>query len=126
MVFFPNLKTTIDRIRSTGAKVVVIGPSPEFGMDVRSLAYWLRNDGQGSSSWHISNTDQTINEYLRIATKGATLLDPIAVLCRGKICPFEKDGRLLYVDYGHYSIVGSELAVKALQLGMMPQQASTN
>jgi len=124
--FFAELKETIDRIRSTGAKVVVIGPSPEFGIDVRSLAYWLHNDGQGSSSWQISNTDPTINEYLRRTTDGATLLDPIAALCRGNICPYEKEGRLLYGDYGHYSIEGSEVAVRALRLGMTPPETSTN
>ena len=124
--FFNDLQETVDRIRSTGAKVVVIGRSPEFGIDARSLSYWLGNGGQGSSSWQISNTDPTVNEYLRTTTRGATLLDPIAALCRGSICPYRKGGRLLYVDYGHYSTEGSELAVKALQLGMTPELTQAN
>ena len=124
--FFNDLQETIDRIRSTGARVVVIGRSPEFGMDVRSLSYRLRHDQRASSSWQISNTDPTVNEYLRTTTRGATLLDPIAALCRGNICPYEKGGQLLYLDYGHYSDEGSELAVKALQLGMASQETQTN
>jgi peptidoglycan/LPS O-acetylase OafA/YrhL len=124
--FFKDLQDTVDRIRATGAKVVVVGESPEFGIDVRSLSYWLRNRERGASSWQISNTDPTVREYLRTTTKGATLVDPIAALCHGNICPYEKGGRLLYVDYGHYSIEGSEVAVKALQLGMTSEETQMN
>src|SRR5579863_5037092 len=117
--FFPDLQETVDRITKAGAKAIVIGPSPQFGIDVYSLAYRLRHDGRGASSWRISNADSTsINDLLKKSTKGATLLDPIGALCHDNICPYQRDGQLLYVDYGHFSAEGSDLAVKALRLAM--------
>ncbi len=88
---FRGLQETVDRISSTGAKVIVVGPSPRFGMDVQSLAYWLRNDGQASSIWRISNFDPAVNEILERNSKGATVLDPIGALCgEDGACPYKR------------------------------------
>jgi hypothetical protein len=38
--------------------------------------------------------------------------------CKGIPCPYKKDRQVLYVDYGHFSTEGSDMAVKALRLGM--------
>lgn len=119
---FPGLQETVDRIASTSGKIIVVGPSPEFGVDVQSLAYWFRGDGLTSQSWQIANFDPSINQLLNRTSKGASVLDPISVLCRGTvICPYKNDGQFLYVDYGHFSAYGSDLAVKALRLGMLPK-----
>lgn len=119
---FHGLQETVDRVASTGAKVVVIGPSPEWGVDVQSLAYWLRNDEQASSFWQIANFDPTINDLLAMNSKRASIIDPIGALCQKNICPYKKNGQFLYSDYGHFSVVGSDLAVKALRLGMVLHQ----
>lgn len=117
---FSGLEETVDRIASTGAKAIIVGPSPEFGIDVQSLAYWLRHEAQTSSSWQIANFNPTINDFLERTARGASILDPIGALCRDITCPYKKDRRFLYIDYGHFSADGSDLAVKALRLGMLP------
>lgn len=115
---FADLQQTIDQIRARGAQAIVVGPSPEFGIDVQTLAYRLRGDARGSSVWTISDFDAPLFEMLRKYTKGATLLSPINALCNENLCPFKNNGQLLYMDYGHFSARGSNLAVKALHLGM--------
>jgi peptidoglycan/LPS O-acetylase OafA/YrhL len=117
---FWGLQETVNRIASTGAKAIVVGPSPEFGIDVQSLAYRLRNDARASSSWQITNFNPTITNLLERTSEGAWMLDPIGALCRDLICPYKQDQQFLYVDYGHFSTVGSDLAVKTLRLGMPP------
>jgi hypothetical protein len=57
-------------------------------------------------------------DSLKRTAKGASMLDPIASLCEELICPYKKDNRFLYFDYGHFSADGSDLAVKAMRLGM--------
>jgi peptidoglycan/LPS O-acetylase OafA/YrhL len=116
---FPGLPETVDRIVSTGAKVIIVGPSPEFVIDVQSLAYRLHSDESASPAWQIANFNPIINELLGRDAKGASILDPIVDLCHGITCPYKKDGRFLYVDYGHFSAYGSDLAVKTMRLGML-------
>lgn len=115
---FAGLQDTVDRIETTGAKVIVVGPSPEFGVDIQSLAYRLRNEGRASSFWQIANFNPALDALLEMTSKGASALDPIGVLCQGITCPYKQDSQFLYVDYGHFSALGSDLAVKALRLGM--------
>jgi hypothetical protein len=97
----------------------VVGPSPEFGIDVQSLAYWQRANATGS--WQIANFDPTINDFLaKSSSNKASILDPIGALCHGIICSYKQDDQFLYMDYGHFSAIGSNLAVRALRLGMQP------
>jgi peptidoglycan/LPS O-acetylase OafA/YrhL len=109
-----GFQKTIETIRSLGAKVVVIGQSPQFGLDVHSLAYRLRSNPpvNGISSWKTTNYNPTIEESLRAQSVHATFIEPIKELCDGDVCPYLIDGRFLFSDYGHFSAEGSEFAVR--------------
>jgi SGNH domain (fused to AT3 domains) len=117
---FAGFRETVSRIKSTGAKITIVGPSPEFGIDVRSLASRLRHEARASSSWEIANFNPAINDFLARTSSMASILDPIAALCRDLICPYKQDDQFLYLDYGHFSAEGSDLAVRTLRLGMQP------
>jgi SGNH domain (fused to AT3 domains) len=109
-----DLHDTISAIRALGADVFVIGEPPEFGLDIQSLSYRLRNVPavDGNSSWKIANFDPTIDEDLRIQATGAVFIAPIKELCDVDMCPYRINGNFVYTDYGHFSAQGSEYAVK--------------
>jgi hypothetical protein len=109
-----GLHDTIAQIRALGADVFVIGESPEFGLDIQSLAYRLRHIPavNGVSFWTISNFNPLIDEGLVAEAAGATVIEPIKELCDGDICPYQRDGSFLFTDYGHFSTAGSDYAVR--------------
>jgi peptidoglycan/LPS O-acetylase OafA/YrhL len=117
---FAGFRETVSRIKSTGAKIIIVGPSPEFGIDVQSLAYRLRHEAGASTSWEIANFNPAINDFLARVSNMASILDPIGALCHDLICPYKQDDQFLYLDYGHFSAEGSDLAVRTLRLGMQP------
>ena len=105
-----DLRDTLVTLKDLGVRVVVIGQSPEFPMDVQVLGY--RHDAKsGSDSWQIT-FDPKINNQLREITSGlATFIDPLKAICRGTLCPYISKGDYLYADFGHFSSSGSTLAV---------------
>ena len=106
-----DLRDTVKTLKDMGVVVVVIGQSPEFPIDVQILGY--RHDVEhGSDSWHIS-FDPKINADLQKVISGlATFIDPISEICNGTLCPYVSKGDYLYADFGHFSSVGSKLAVE--------------
>jgi peptidoglycan/LPS O-acetylase OafA/YrhL len=110
---FDGLRNAIDELKKRNIKTVIIGPSPEFGLDVQSLAFRLKN----RTSWSIGNYDPQMLPKLSTA-KANELIDPISSLCDHAVCPYIDNGQFLYLDYGHFSSIGSGLAVKQLRLGI--------
>jgi peptidoglycan/LPS O-acetylase OafA/YrhL len=109
-----DLHETIAKIRALGANVIVIGQSPEFGLDVQSLGYRLRHIPavHGESSWKIANFNPAIDEDLRAQAAGAVLIEPIKELCDSDMCPYRINGSFVFRDFGHFSAEGSDYAVK--------------
>lgn len=105
-----DLQATINSILALGAKVFVIGQSPEFALDIQSLAYRLRNTNR--SSWTITNYNPAIDEGLMAQSVGATLIEPVKQLCNKDACPFQRQDSLAFMDYGHFSAAGSDYAVR--------------
>jgi peptidoglycan/LPS O-acetylase OafA/YrhL len=109
-----DLHATIAEIRALGADVFVIGEPPEFGIDVQSLGYRLRDIPavHGSSSWKIANFNPGIDEGLRAQAAGAVVIEPIKELCDADMCPYRMNESFIFTDYGHFSAEGSDYAVK--------------
>jgi peptidoglycan/LPS O-acetylase OafA/YrhL len=108
-----DLQSTIATIRAAGAAAIVIAQSPQFSMDVRSLAYRLHRVAHHDvSSWSPVELNPLISESLRTQVLQATLIEPMSKLCSGSVCPFKNGDKYLYVDYGHFSSDGSAEAVR--------------
>ncbi|SHJ85182.1 Peptidoglycan/LPS O-acetylase OafA/YrhL, contains acyltransferase and SGNH-hydrolase domains [Bradyrhizobium lablabi] len=108
-----GLQNTISAIRAMGAEVVVIAQSPEFSMDVQSLAYRTRGSMKRDvSSWKVFEENPLIAESVRSEARQATLIEPMGALCSGSLCPFKMGDEYLYLDYGHFSSKGSDQAVR--------------
>jgi peptidoglycan/LPS O-acetylase OafA/YrhL len=105
-----DLQATINSLLALGVQVFVIGESPEFALDIQSLAYRLRK--MDRTSWAIVNYDPTIDEKLRSQSRGAAMIEPLKQLCEKDMCPYRWQADLAYADYGHFSSAGSDYAVK--------------
>jgi len=108
-----GLSDTIDRLRAKGLNVYVIGQSPMFAFDVKVLDY--RGAGKNAShdaEWYLS-FPRAQNDAVRAASKEAHFVDPLPSFCRGNSCRYETPAGLLFADYGHFSELGSDLAVKS-------------
>ncbi|MFZ4541316.1 MAG: acyltransferase family protein [Rickettsiales bacterium] len=103
-----ELRGTLETLAKLGVKVTVIGQSPMFTTNVRSIAY--RMHAGEDAAWSIS-TPAKLNAELKGYSDGARFIDPIAALCEGDVCAYRAGGEFLYSDSGHFSLVGSEMAV---------------
>ncbi len=108
-----RLRETVAQVAAVGARVHVIGQSPEFPLDPAFLAYHQRHDPPGTAGrWRPVETPH-LNEALRAALPAtATFIDPAALLCAGGTCPYAEGDTFLYADSGHFSSAGAALAVE--------------
>jgi peptidoglycan/LPS O-acetylase OafA/YrhL len=98
----------IKALRAAGKEVVILGRPPQhytFAPNLvakgirRNLA--MRIDDQSIERNVID--DQSVLRTLRLVAQksGATLVEPLDVLCSGGRCPFVLDGRPLFNDHAH-------------------------
>ncbi|WP_053078342.1 acyltransferase family protein [Methylobacterium tarhaniae] len=108
-----RLRGTVARITALGARVQVVGQSPELPLDPAFLAYHQRRDPPDAAGRWRPVADLHLNEALRAALPATvTFIDPQAALCAGETCPFARGETLLYADTGHFSSAGAALAVE--------------
>lgn len=98
----------MDAIRSTGAEIVFVSPTPSSGWDIGQCS--LR-------SVYFSEDDDRCNFPLQLQTRPYQLLrmvsDDVPVywihkdICAGGVCDVIKGGTLIYRDEGHLSREGS-------------------
>lgn len=105
-----DLRDTIKQIEAAGADVFVLGQSPEFGIDTRSLAARLKD----RSDWYAANYDEALEVKIRTQSETAHYISPFEFLCEKTLCSFKTSAGLLYVDYGHFSERGSLAAVNSI------------
>jgi peptidoglycan/LPS O-acetylase OafA/YrhL len=107
-----GLPDTIDLLKRNGMKVYVIGQSPmyDFAIDILNFrgAGILREDG--NLAWYLS-FDPTENNRIKRASTSANFVDPLPTFCEGRLCDYKSDKGYLFNDYGHFSELGSDLAV---------------
>jgi peptidoglycan/LPS O-acetylase OafA/YrhL len=108
-----GLSETIDQLKAKGLTVYVIGQSPMFAFDVNVLNYrGAGKNATGDSKWYLSFR-RAQSDAIRTASKQAHFVDPLPAFCQGNACRYETPKGLLFADYGHFSELGSDLAVKS-------------
>ena len=108
-----GLSDTIDQLRARGLSVYVIGQSPMFAFDVKVLDYrGAGKDAAGDGKWYLGFA-RTLSDAVRAASRHAQFVDPLSALCTGSLCRYETPQGFLFADYGHFSELGSDAAVKA-------------
>ena len=109
-----GLSDTIDELKAKGLTVYVIGQSPMFAFDVHILDYRGagKKDSVRDGAWYLS-FKRAQSDLVRAASKHARFVDPLPAFCRENTCRYETPAGLLFADYGHFSELGSDLAVKS-------------
>ena len=116
-----QLTSTLTALSRMGVRAYVIGQSPMFTTHVQVIEFRNR-DMKGQKSWPMA-FDPDVNAKLR-AIAGPSFVDPLPYMCRGKLCRYVQDGRLLFADEGHLSAYGSVLATPSyFPLVVRPPQA---
>lgn len=108
-----QLPRTIAALHRAGARVVVIGPSPQFGADVQRIDYLSGQRRLRVPTWPLA-FPAGLQQAVAAAARGADrYLDPVARLCRRARCPYRIGDAWLYADAGHFSAAGARVAVRA-------------
>jgi len=108
-----GLVDTVERLKAQGLNVYVLGQTPMFAFDVAVLDY--RNAGKradGAAAWLLS-FDPAANTRLRAASGSAIFVDPLPTFCRVRECDYKSKDGSLFGDYGHFSDIGSDVAVRS-------------
>jgi peptidoglycan/LPS O-acetylase OafA/YrhL len=114
-----GLRATVDRIRSLGKKVIVVGPPPQAGFDVGRCLERVRAKiitiGTSDKCRIDKDTYQTSNaDVLRFigmipGSLNVDVIDLKSYLCGKDFCETDIDGTPLYMDSAHLSQKGSIL-----------------
>jgi peptidoglycan/LPS O-acetylase OafA/YrhL len=114
--FNSRIKETIDKIKSTGAQVVIIGNTPDFPSDpygelIKSRQLTEETAYLQASDYHASEA------LLRLIAghMGVVIIAPTRILCDGADpteCLFKKNGEYLFFDQGHLSFAGSKMLIE--------------
>jgi hypothetical protein len=107
-----GLQATVDALLARGVAVHVIGQSPQFVAPVQTIAFQAARRGVEGDAWP-ARVDPALNEEVRAHARGASFVDPMALLCEGRACPFRDAGEFHFFDYGHFSTRGASRALAA-------------
>lgn len=105
--FETKLTDTIFRLKRSGARVFLLGPTPEWEQSTRTLITSNGSNVQLAGAF----TDRATFSLKKIAElTDITLIEPMKALCASRnICLVKKDGKHLFLDQGHLSPAGSAL-----------------
>jgi peptidoglycan/LPS O-acetylase OafA/YrhL len=114
--FFVSIRNTIAALHSRGVEVLIIGQSPTFTFwDSLDVQYRLTISHRQSSNFYpfLSFGDEFISS-IRKELAGIPLVDPMEVLCRPQACQILANGKPLYIDGAHLSVLGSTILIRAI------------
>lgn len=116
----PDLAEVIDRIKGTGAHVLLVGPSVEYNAPLpKLLAQSLQRHDPSLPGRERRLERQALDQTLArlAADKGVEYRSMHRALCTGDVCRQTDDqGDPLQWDYGHLTAEGSRLAVARMTL----------
>jgi peptidoglycan/LPS O-acetylase OafA/YrhL len=113
--FMLRVGETVEKIKSTGAQVIVIGNTPDFPSDPYGELINSKQLAKATVYLQVEDYQTSEASLMAIARSlDVPVLAPTALLCDGSNpgeCLFKKDGEYLFFDQGHLSFKGSKLLV---------------
>lgn len=102
-----DISDTVARLQGLGIKVILIGQSPIFPVDIRLIA---RKSGDNDRTLNI--IAPSMNDAIEFSAPGMVFIDPMPVLCVDGKCRFRDGNNFYFTDDGHLSAYGSEFYVR--------------
>jgi hypothetical protein len=109
-----SLSKTVAGLRAQGVKVAIVGQTPTFKTRVPRIYYWRLRNGQLVNPEADADPGHELNYTLKVATSGATFLEPSVKLCSGASCTIGEGLKPYYWDTGHFTTTGSIRAMEPL------------
>jgi hypothetical protein len=112
-----QIGSTLSALDAMGVRVMLMGQSPEFAADAPVISFLKGSrNPRAVNRWTVA-FPLAINDTLRRIAGDHTFVDPMPPLCDGSTCTYQDRGTFLFDDFGHYSAVGSSIAVRGLFAG---------
>lgn len=108
------LEETIEHLRMLSPEVIVIGSGIRFQANIQPLIFQSKamnvTDVERFVDAKIAPFEYTFNELMRnrILPKTTAYVDVQAITCEHRCRLFTPDGQLMYIDYGHMTLAGSQ------------------
>jgi len=111
-----DIEKTIEYLHALSVRVVLVGQSPVFDFAYPDDYFFKVYGTQSKNRIYYAPPDvhATINVDMESATRADAFFDPLAHWCGKEGCVFRQGSSYLYSDYGHFTHMGSVLAVSAL------------
>jgi peptidoglycan/LPS O-acetylase OafA/YrhL len=110
--FTESVRSTFEILSATGAKIIVIGNTPEFSLPPQTLV--VRGHINNEGDVYLKTGDMPlVNQILKEESSnfGFKFANPIDSLCKRNVnlyCLVESNGSFYFFDGGHLSPAGSE------------------
>ncbi|MBS0472775.1 MAG: acyltransferase [Proteobacteria bacterium] len=111
--FLRLLDRTVSTLVSMGVKVVLVAPVPEPGFDVpetlaRDALHGVKTDRRLTIQQFLERNSFVLRDLRFMKQRyGVTVVRTGAAMCAGGRCELMRDGRPLYVDHHHLSVIGA-------------------
>lgn len=105
-----ELGATVDALQKAGARVIVVGQSPQFSTDIQRIDYLSDQMHEVAPKWHQISPTQ-LNRQIASAAGSAHFVNPLPAMCSDDICQYREGDRFFYSDYGHYARTGAMQAL---------------
>jgi hypothetical protein len=110
-----DLATTFSRFASDrGAKHLIVLDNPFFAESVAPRRIRMPDLEPLPRADQDAVANPITQNWKDDAGEGTYFYDPFTVLCNATECPLEKDGKVLYLDNNHLSMVGVQLLEPSL------------
>ncbi|HEX8484902.1 acyltransferase family protein [Sphingomonas sp.] len=112
------LIATVQRLRASGRRVVLLDAIPPQETDVPRLLAHLAQQGRlaeqhgRARSEIVAKTLYVRPAFDQLRASGVPIVDPKDALCRGDACDIYRDGRALYFDRHHLSLAGARIVAQ--------------
>lgn len=118
------LRATVERIRAAGKTVVIVGPVPEFELNVPAAFIKAAMRGaptdvtmpRAAFDARQRGVTPVLAELARLG--GVTVVYPHEQLCDARLCRGTAEGKALYVDDDHLSPAGARIVAPSLRAAM--------
>lgn len=105
-----QMMETVDRIRQTGKRVVVVSPTPRSGFDTGQCLIRMANFGGREDACDFTLENRPLGQNFELMDRISAFVPVIRLdefVCPGGTCDVMQDGIFIYRDGGHLSEGGS-------------------
>jgi hypothetical protein len=112
-LFEALLERSVRSLVAAGKQVVVVAPIPEAAVPLpdalaRATIFHLGSAPSLPRADYLARDSEVLSVLRDLARRyPIRIVDPAAILCGPESCAYQKNGRSLYADYNHLSLLGA-------------------